>query len=211
MRQVIPKNRAKRRLSSVKTERQITAAIYVRVSTLDQKHDLQLTELRDYAARNGWDVTEYSDKMSGTKARRPGLDRLMEDARMKRFDVLMVWKMDRFGRSLKDLITNILLLDGYGIRFIALTQAIDTDKKNPASRFMMHILAAVAEFEREMIVERVRAGVAEAQRQGKHCGRPKKIFRRDQALAMRAAGKSLRAIAKALEVPLSTVADALRR
>jgi DNA invertase Pin-like site-specific DNA recombinase len=193
----------------MKPERQMTAAIYARVSTADQKHDLQLTELRDYAARMGWATVEYTDKMSGTKAGRPGLGRLMEDARMKRVDIVLCWKIDRFGRSIKDLIMNVLLLDGYGVRFIALTQSIDTDKKNPASRFMLHILAAVAEFEREMIVERVNAGLAEAKRKGVHCGRPKKIFRRDHALELRAQGKSLRAIAAALGVPLSTVADAL--
>jgi putative DNA-invertase from lambdoid prophage Rac len=187
-----------------------TAAIYVRVSTNDQKVDMQSTEVRAYAERMGWTVVEYSDKMSGSKTRRPGLDRLMDDARLRKVDIVLVWKMDRFGRSLKDLITNLLLLDGYGVRFISVTQGIDTDKQNPASRFMMHILAAVAEFERGIIVERVRAGVAEAQRKGKHCGRPKRIFRRDEALELRKTGASLRAIAKALGVPTMTVADALR-
>lgn len=188
-----------------------TAAIYVRVSTSDQKLDMQTTEVKAYAGRMGWNIAEYSDKMSGSKTRRPGLDRLMDDARLRKIDIVLVWKMDRFGRSLKDLITNILLLDGYGVRFISVTQGIDTDKQNPASRFMMHILAAVAEFERGIIVERVRAGVAEAQRQGKHCGRPKRIFRRDEALALQKGGASLRAIAKQLGVPLSTVADAIKR
>jgi putative DNA-invertase from lambdoid prophage Rac len=172
---------------------------------------MQTTEVKAYAARCGWNVVEFSDKMSGSKTKRPGLDRLMDDARLRKVDIVLVWKMDRFGRSLKDLITNILLLDGYGVRFISVTQGIDTDKQNPASRFMMHILAAVAEFERGIIVERVRAGVAEAQRQGKHCGRPKRIFRRDEALALQKGGASLRAIAKQLGVPLSTVADAIKR
>ena len=207
-------------------KKQTIVALYVRVSTADQRYAMQITELVDYCNRMGWKMVEYSDTMSGSKARRPGLDRLMEDARLRKVDVVLVWKMDRFGRSLKDLITNILLLDGYGVRFIALTQGIDTDKQNPASRFMMHILAAVAEFERGMIIERVKAGRAEFERdwkagrigKDKHTksgkdlanGRPKRIFRRDEMRALKAKGLSLRKIAAQLGLPLSTVADALR-
>lgn len=202
------------------------AALYVRVSTEDQKHDMQTTELKEYAGRMNWTIVEYSDKLSGAKARRPGLDRLMEDARMKRFDVVLVWKMDRFGRKLRDVLANILLLDQHGVRFVSMTQGIDTDSRNPASRFMLHILAAVAELERDMILERVDAGVRQFRtayaagqigkskhtRSGKDLatGRPRRIFRRDEAIAMRGAGTSYRAIARALSVPVSTVVDALK-
>jgi putative DNA-invertase from lambdoid prophage Rac len=208
------------------SDRKLTAAIYVRVSTVDQKLDMQTTEVRQYAERMGWTVAEYSDKMSGSKARRPGLDRLMDDARLRKIDIVLVWKMDRFGRSLKDLISNILLLDGYGVRFVSVTQGIDTDKQNPASRFMMHILAAVAEFERGIISERVNSGVKQYMadyaagkigktrhsKSGKNLahGRPRRIFRRDEMVKLRKAGHSLRAIAKQLGLPLSTVVDALK-
>src|SRR5438270_13944317 len=95
---------------------------------------------------------------------------MMADARLRKFDVLLVWKLDRFGRSLQQLVTNIQTLDSLGIRFIAVTQGLDTDKQNPMSRLLLHMLGAFAEFERAIIVERVNGGVAEAERPGKHCG-----------------------------------------
>ena len=185
------------------------AAIYVRVSTQDQKHDMQLTELREYVARMGWTEKVYAEKESSMK-KRPILNGMMEDARLKKIDVVVVWKMDRFARSLKQLMENITALDTYGVRFVAVTQGIDTDKQNPAGRLMMQIFGAFAEFERAIIVERVQAGVDEAKRQGKHCGRPRRIFRRDEMRALKAAGMSLRKIAAQLGLPLSTVADALK-
>jgi DNA invertase Pin-like site-specific DNA recombinase len=187
----------------------ITAAIYARVSTEEQKTDMQFTELRAYCARMGWTVLEYPEKMSSVK-KRPVLERLLADARMRKFDVVVVWKIDRFARSMKQFTDNVLLLDQAGIRFVAPTQGIDTDKQSPTGRFLMQILAAFAELERNMIVERVRAGVAEAQRQGKHCGRPKRIFRRDEMFALKKRGLSLRSIASQLGIPRSTVADSLR-
>ncbi|GAC1410694.1 MAG: recombinase family protein [Candidatus Velthaea sp.] len=189
--------------------RQLAAAIYVRVSTHDQKTDMQLTELRAYAERMGWVVKEYGEKMSSVK-KRPVLEQLMADARQRKFDVVLVWKLDRFARSLQQLLTNLQLLDSFGVRFICVTQGIDTDKNNPASKLMMHIIGAVAEFERGIIVERVRAGVAEAQRQGKHCGRPATIWRRDTAADLRKAGMSLRKISAVLGVPRSTIAEELK-
>lgn len=188
----------------------MTAAIYVRVSTQDQNNAMQEHELREYASRMGWKTLEYSDKTSGTKARRPGLDRLMADARARKFDVVIVYKLDRFARSLTQLITNIQLLDSYAVRFICVTQGIDTDKNNPVSRLMLHIFGAFAEFERGIIVERVKSGIAEAQRRGKHCGRSKRVFRRDEAARLRKQGLSLRAIAAQLNVPFTTIADALK-
>lgn len=202
----------------------VTAAIYVRVSTAEQSNDLQLTELRAYVSRMEWAAVEYVEKGSSVK-KRPVLERMMADAKERRFDVVIVWKLDRFARSLQQLVHNIQLLDTYGVRFVALTQSVDTDQRNPASRLMLQILGAVAEFERGLIVERVRAGQAQhradvaAGRIGKEkhtrsgkdlpAGRPRRIFRRDLALEMRREGRSYRAIAKALGVPLATVADAL--
>ncbi|HLG97179.1 MAG TPA: recombinase family protein [Bryobacteraceae bacterium] len=188
----------------------MTVALYARVSTQDQKCDLQLTELRGYAARSGWDVVEYVDHgVSGTKRSRPALDRLMNDARLKKFGAVLVWKMDRFGRSLQQLVDNVQTLDRAGVRFIAVTQSIDTDERSPMGKFLMHLFAAFAEFERDLIVERVKAGVAEAKRQGKHCGRPVRVFRRDRVAQMRAEGRSWRDIAWELKLPVTTVRRAV--
>lgn len=184
----------------------MTAAIYARVSTEDQDCSMQLTELRGYCARQGWASVEYIEKASGKAgSKRSVLARLMADAAMKRFDVVVVWKLDRFGRSLHHLIDNVQALDQAGIRFVAPTQGIDTDNRSPVGRLLLHIMGAFAEFERALIVERVRTGVAEAKRQGKHCGRPRKIFRRDQALELHAAGRSYREIARIMQIGLGTV------
>jgi len=188
----------------------LKAAIYARVSTEDQNYEMQLVEVRQYAERMGWEVVEYTEKMSAVK-KRPVLDRLMDDARLKKIDIVLVWKLDRFGRSLSNLIQNILLLDGYGVRFIAVTQGIDSDSKNPTSRLMIHILGAVAEFERSIIVDRVKSGMAEAKRKGKHCGRPVKIWRRDHALDLKEQGLSTRAIALKLGIPETSVRRVLKR
>ncbi|HVY94517.1 MAG TPA: recombinase family protein [Bryobacteraceae bacterium] len=203
-------------------------AIYARVSTEDQNCDMQLAELRDYARRAGWDApADYMEKASGKAgARRPVQRQLLADAQMRKIDVLLVWKLDRFGRSLQDLIANIQILDQSGVRLIIPSQGIDTDNKSPMGRFVIGILGLLAEFERSIIAERTAAGRAQFQRdfaagrigKEKHTrsgkdlpnGRPKKIFRRDEALRLRQEGKSLRAIAAVLEVPFTTVADALK-
>lgn len=185
---------------------------YCRVSTADQSTDLQVTELTAYAARMNWTLTEvYQDQISGSKDRRPGLDRLMEDARMRRFDAVLVWKLDRFGRSLSQLIDNVQKLDGYGVRFLSSTENIDTNHGSPIGKLMLHLFASFAEFERGLIRERVNAGVREAQRRGKHCGRPVRVFRRDEALRLKSEGMSLRQIAKLLNVPVMTISDAVRK
>jgi len=191
----------------------LTVGIYGRVSTKDQSVDLQVSELTAYASRMGWTIAAtYLDAgISGAKDKRPGLDKLMEDARVRRFDAVLVWKLDRFGRSLPALVDNVRKLDEYGVRFVSLTESIDTDSTSPVGRLMLHLFAAFAEFERGLIVERVKAGVAEAQRQGKHCGRPARVFRRDEAIRLRQEGQSLRQIAKTLGVPFSTIADAVRK
>lgn len=190
-------------------QKQLTAAIYARVSTIDQNHDMQTHEIREYVARMGWTAIEYSEKISSIK-KRPQLDKLMADAKMRKFDVVVVWRLDRFARSLQQLLENIRQLDAAGVRFICPAQGIDTDQRNPAARLMMQMLGAFAEFERAIIVERVNAGVAEARRQGKHCGRPKRVFRRDEARELRELGLSYGAIAKRLGLPKQTVVDACK-
>jgi DNA invertase Pin-like site-specific DNA recombinase len=186
-----------------------TAAIYVRVSTQDQKHEMQTSELREFAARMGWQVVEYAEKASSVKLR-PVLERMMADARLRKFDVMLVWKLDRFARSLPQLVANIQTLDSLGIRFVAVTQGIDTDKSNPMSRLLLHILGAFAEFERAIIVERVKGGVAEAKRRGKHCGRPVKVWRRDDAVELRSQGFSLRQIGARIGQSEASVRRALK-
>lgn len=170
---------------------------------------MQLRELREYCSRRGWDVhSEYVDTgWSGAKASRPQLDRLMNDARQRRFDAVVTWKLDRWGRSLIQSVQSIQELASAGIRFLAVTQNIDTGDDNPMARFLLNIFAAFAEFERETIRERVACGLRTAKAKGKQLGRPKRVFRRDEAMQLRSEGKSWRAISKQLGIPVSTLVD----
>jgi DNA invertase Pin-like site-specific DNA recombinase len=186
-------------------------AIYARVSTADQHNAIQIRELTEYVERRGWELAgTYQDTMSGAKANRPGLDNLMADARQRRFDAVLVWKLDRFGRSLLHCVSGIQDLSSVGIRFIATSQGLDTDESNPASKLLLHILAAVAQFERELIRERTLAGIRIAQANGKQLGRPKRVFRRDELVRLREEGQSWRTIAAKLGIPVMTAVDAYR-
>lgn len=198
-------------------------AIYTRVSTTDQNPELQLREMMAYVERSGWVLSgSYHDTMSGAKTKRPELDRLMHDARTRSVDCVLVWKLDRFGRSLIDLVANIQLLESYGVRFIAMTQGIDTDQRNPVSKFLIHILAAAAEFERNIIAERTEAGRRRYQqdyesgtarsRSGKNMAphRPKRIFDREAVHKLRDQGLTLREIAVELGIGRGTVERTLR-
>lgn len=147
------------------------AAIYARVSTFDQEPENQLQELRRYADARGWTVQEYVDTgVSGAKDRRPALDALLRDAKRRRFDVLVCWRLDRLGRNLRHLITLLDDLQALGVAFVSLAEGIDAT--TPAGKLQMHILGAIAEFERARIAERVKAGLARAKRQGTRLGRP---------------------------------------
>src|SRR6202163_449049 len=149
------------------------AAIYARVSTVDQEPENQLQELRRYVAARGWTAVEYVDKgVSGAKDRRPALDQLLSDARRRRFDVLVCWRLDRLGRNLKHLVTLLEELQALGVAFVSLTEGIDAT--TPAGKLQMHILGAIAEFERGRIQERVRAGSARAKASGTRLGRSRK-------------------------------------
>jgi len=202
-------------------------AVYARISTHDQNCELQLRELKAHADRERWQIIEiYNDVMSGAKARRPGLDRLLAEAQAKRFDCVLCWKLDRFGRSLVDCLNNIQQLERLGIRFIAVTQGLDTDQKNPASRFLLHVLGAAAEFEKSLIAERSHAGRLRYQqdfengrvglsvnsRSGRNLAphRPKKVFDRHRVVELRSQGLSMRQIAKTLGVGLGTVSRTLQ-
>ena len=188
-------------------------ALYARVSTTDQNCGVQLRELREYISRRGWkNGGEYIDTgFSGAKASRPALDRLMADAAQRKFDCIVVYKIDRFGRSVLHLNQQLAALTSYGVRFIATRQSLDTDEENPTSRLLLQILASVAEFEREMIRERTLSGIKAAQAAGKIVGRPKRVFRRDEVLRLRAEeGLSWRAIGKQLGIPAMTALDSYR-
>jgi putative DNA-invertase from lambdoid prophage Rac len=187
-------------------------AIYARVSTTDQSCEMQLHELRHYVARQGFQVfAEYVDTgFSGASANRPELDRLLRDARLRRFEAVLVWKLDRWGRSVAHCIRSIQELVGLGIRFLSPTESIDTGADSPMSKFLLHLFAAFAEMERGIIRERVQAGVRAAKAKGTRLGRPQRVFRRAEAQRLREQGKSWREIARALEIPMSTVIDACR-
>jgi putative DNA-invertase from lambdoid prophage Rac len=152
------------------------------------------------------------DTISGAKASRPGLERLMADGRLRKFDAVVVYKLDRWGRSLVHCVTGIQEFQALGIRFIAVSQGLDTDESNPTSKLLMHILASVAEFERSLIRERVSAGIKSAQktgtRSGKPIGRPKTLVGRGRVVELRDAGASWATIAEALGVPSTTIRTA---
>jgi DNA invertase Pin-like site-specific DNA recombinase len=187
-------------------------ALYARVSTLHgQNPEMQLAELREYASRRGWTITsEYTDLgVSGSKESRPELNRMMKDAHLRRFDAVICWKLDRLGRSLKHLLTVIEDLAAYGVSFIALRDNIDLS--TPAGRLMMHLLAAMAEFERELIKERVSAGIHAARKRGVRIGRPKTYVNTDKVRALRDSGTPWRQIAKRLGVGTGTAVRALQK
>lgn len=170
-------------------------AIYARVSTKDQNCHIQLTELRRYAALREWEVIEeYVDTgWSGKSLQRPAMKRLLADARQRKFDTVIVYKLDRWGRSVINLVTSIADLVSFGIRFLVTTQAIDTDESSPTGRLLMNILAAVAEFEREIINERIAAGLKNVRdtgktKSGKPIGRPVIVADRQAIWDRRAAG-----------------------
>ena len=188
--------------SKTSTDRQLRAALYVRVSTTDQTLENQLPELRRYAEARGWSVREYADEgVSGTAQRRPALDQLVTDARRRRLDVLVCWRLDRLGRSLKHLVTLLDDLAVLGVAFVSLHEGIDAT--TPAGKLQMHILAAIAEFERARIAERVVAGLERARRQGKQLGRPVSPVPVDQLETVR--GLSLSDGARQLGVSRSTI------
>jgi DNA invertase Pin-like site-specific DNA recombinase len=178
------------------------AAIYARVSTFDQEPENQLQELRRYIEARGWTGAEYVDRgVSGAKDRRPALDQLLTDAKRRRFDVVVCWRLDRLGRNLKHLIGLLDDLQALGVSFVSLAEGIDAT--TPAGKLQMHILGAIAEFERARIQERVRAGLARARTQGVRLGRPRRRIAPERLTEV--AGLPAREAARRLGVPRSTL------
>jgi len=178
-------------------------ALYARVSTTEQTTANQLIDLRQYCAARNWQhAVEYVDiGVSGSKDSRPALDNLVRDAKRRRVDTLIVWKLDRLGRSLRHLILLLDELRELGVAFISLGEGIDTS--TPAGRLQLHVLGAIAEFERDRIRERVRAGLARARAQGQRLGRPKIVIPQDRLASI--SGLSLTEGAAALGVSRSTL------
>ncbi len=180
-------------------------AIYARVSTQDQDPGLQLSELRKYIKDRGWDAYhEYVDiGQSGAKDSRPELNKLMADATRRRFDTVLVWKFDRFARSVKHLVNSLYEFKALGIDFVSLTEGIDT--LTPLGEAMFSIIGAMAQLERDLIRERVTAGMRRAREKGKSLGRPKKEIDPMEYGKLKEKGLSMGQIAQALGVSRTTL------
>jgi DNA invertase Pin-like site-specific DNA recombinase len=171
------------------------AVLYVRVSTPDQSIEPQLLDLRQMAAARGYEIVrEYSDKLSGTKSKRPGLDALLSDAQRHRFDVVMVWAFDRMARSVRHFLEVLDELNHLEIEFVSFRESIDTS--GPLGRAMVVIVGAIAELERNLIVERVKAGMRRAKLDGRQIGRSRLDMNREQIVRDRRSGMSLTQVAK---------------
>jgi DNA invertase Pin-like site-specific DNA recombinase len=181
-------------------------ALYLRVSTDRQSTDSQAVELRDYCARRGWsDTVEYSDTSSGAKFSRAGLETMMKDVRRHRIHTVVAFKLDRLGRSLPHLAQLIGEMTTHGTALVIPGQNIDTSASNPAGRLQMHVLMAVAEFEREIIRERVNAGLRAAKARGVRLGRPSSLEKhRGDVGRLLAQGMTVSAIGRELELPYSS-------
>src|SRR2546425_9980933 len=170
-------------------------AIYARVSTTNgQDPELQLRELREYCQRRGWEVAgEYVDVgISGAREQRQQLNRLMADAHRRRFDAVVVWKFDRFARSVSHLLRALETFKALGIEFVSFSEQVDTS--TPMGKMVFTVLGAVAELERSLIVERVKAGLRNARAKGKRLGRPRKVVDAARIAILRAQGRSWREI-----------------
>lgn len=172
---------------------------------------MQLRELREYCQRRGWIVVmEYVDAgMSGTREKRPELDRLLADAHHRRIDAVVVWRFDRFARSVSHLLRALETFRSLGIEFVSLSEQVDTS--TPAGKLVFTVLGAVAELERSLIVERVRAGIRNARAKGKRLGRPQSRVDSSEVRRLRAQGASWRAVGAALGVSAATALYASRK
>jgi DNA invertase Pin-like site-specific DNA recombinase len=186
-------------------------ALYARVSTLNGQHpEMQLAELREHAARRGWTVVgEYIDRLTGARERRPELDRLWTDCRKRKVDAVLVYRYDRFARSLRQLVNALEEFRALGIDFVSLHEGVDTS--TPNGRLVFGIFASIAEFERELIRGRVISGLAAAVARGVRLGRPRLSVDADQIASLRAAGVSWREISNQLGIGIGTACRAVQK
>ncbi|MCK6529697.1 recombinase family protein [Myxococcota bacterium] len=187
--------------------RLLRAALYARVSTVNHGQDvgLQIDELRQVAQQRGWAAVEYVGAgVSGTLAERPGLSRMLADAHAGKLDVVAVWRLDRLGRSLQHVLATLEQLNSQGIAFVSLRD-VGLDSTTPAGRLFTAMIAAFAAFERDLIQERVIAGVRRAQAAGKHCGRPRRDLDLRPAVALLKEGRGLKDVARILAIPRATL------
>jgi DNA invertase Pin-like site-specific DNA recombinase len=186
------------------------AALYLRVSTVDQHPESQLYDLRQLAAQRGCEIVhEYTDRISGAKAKRPSLDRMMADARRGQFDIVLVWACDRLARSVRHFLEVLDELNRLNIEFLSCRENIDTG--GPLGRAIVVIVGAIAELERNLIIERVRAGMRRARLDGQQIGR--RPLELDEAAIVRdrAQGQPLRQIARVHQISTATVRKVLNR
>ncbi len=184
-------------------------ALYLRVSTVDQHPETQVHDLRQLAQQRGYEIVrEYTDRITGTKAKRPGLDELLRDARRGQFDVVLVWASDRLARSVRHFLEVLDELNHLGIEFVSFRENIDTG--GALGRAVVVIIGAIAELERNLIVERVRAGMRRARLEGRHIGRKPLIIDRAAVLGERAHGRSLTQIAQTFRVSRASVSRILK-
>jgi DNA invertase Pin-like site-specific DNA recombinase len=184
-------------------------ALYARVSTLNgQRPEVQLVELREYVARRGWEIVgEFVDEgVSGARERRPELDRLWSDCRKRRVDAVVVYRYDRFARSLRQLVIALEEFRALGIDFVSLHEGVDTS--TPNGRLVFGIFASIAEFERELIRSRVRSGLAAAKAKGKRLGRPRTVVDGAQVARLRASGASWREVSAQMGIGVGTACRA---
>jgi len=186
------------------------AALYMRVSTVDQHPETQLHDLRQMAGQRGFEIVhEYTDRISGAKAKRPGLDAMMADGRRGKFDVVLVWASDRIARSTKHFLDVLDELKRINIEYVSFRENIDT--AGPLGRAIVVIIGAISEFERSLIVERVRAGMRRARLEGQQIGRQPLVLDSAAIQSDRRQGQSIRQIARGHSVSTATIQRVLRK
>jgi DNA invertase Pin-like site-specific DNA recombinase len=184
------------------------AFLYARVSTGQQDDGMQLREMLEFSEHRKWTPEVFTDSISGAKEKRPGLDRMMELVRRGKCDVVLVYRFDRFARSTRHLVNALDEFNALGVQFVSLHESIDTT--TPMGKFAFAVFAAIAEFERAIIQERVRSGIAHARSQGIRLGRPRIVADSDKVATMRAQGLSLRAIGEKLGISHASVVRVLQ-
>ena len=186
------------------------AAIYTRVSSVDQHPESQLLDLEAMARQRGFEVVQrYTDRITGTRARRPGLDQMMTDAKRGQFDIVLVWASDRLARSVRHFLEVLDELNRLNIEFVSFREQLDTG--GALGRAVVVIIGAIAELERSLIVERVRAGMRRARLEGRRLGRPPLSIDREALLRDRASGLSFRQLAKMHAISRTSVIRALQQ